>query len=86
MRNIEVWLDLKTIVAWLHRKIPPVPVPEASSIVDSILLLTDYFAYCRFVFIHRNWNIEFHELARTVLSNESSSLERLASSLGGELL
>lgn len=48
-QNIKVGLDVKTIMSWLQKKIPP--VSNASVIVADILLLKLFFAHCSFVFI-----------------------------------
>lgn len=81
IQNIEVQLDVKTIVVWLQRKVPS--VLEASTIIDNILLLRTLFAYCKFVFIRQDQNQDYHVLARQALSNGSPSLERIPSFQGG---
>lgn len=65
--NVEVRLDVKTLVAWLQRKINP--VAEATSIVTDILLLKTYFVHCYFVYILTYWNQESHHLATLALSS-----------------
>lgn len=48
---VEVQLDVKVMMTWLPKMVPP--TPDASSIVCNILLLQSSFECCKFVFIIR---------------------------------
>lgn len=82
MQNVEMRLDVKTMVTWLQRNVPAVPEALSivgnilllrsffisSSIVGNILLLRSFFIRCRFAYSN-DWNQESHMLAKSALSS-----------------
>lgn len=68
--SVEIRLDVKSMVAWLQRKTPP--VAEAISILEDIFHVQSQFACVRFVYIHRQWNEASHLLINHALSSLAS--------------
>lgn len=66
LKVLEIQVDVKPLVAWLQRKIPP----EALSMVNGIFHIQSQFQSCRFVFI--DWNTGSHCLTNCALSSKIS--------------